>query len=59
MKWASIVMVLTSLAACGVDGPPVRPSINSTVGVGSGKANAAIGTDWISGRVSTHVGVAF
>ncbi|RKF16279.1 argininosuccinate lyase [Roseovarius spongiae] len=59
MRMTAAIALFAALAACGVDGPPVRPSVNTTVGVGSNGTNATVGTDWISGRVSTHVGVGF
>ena len=36
MKKLAAALALLTLAACGVDGEPVRPSMATTVGVGSG-----------------------
>jgi hypothetical protein len=30
-----VLIALTALAACGADGPPLRPSLNTSVSVGT------------------------
>ena len=55
MKWAILAAVL-ALSACGVDGPPVSPSVKTTVGTSTGGGNMAVTNDWISGNVSIHAG---
>ncbi|MCZ4352699.1 argininosuccinate lyase [Roseovarius aestuarii] len=56
MKIALACLTVLALGACGVDGPPVRPSVKTTVGTGSKNGNASVTSDWISGNVSMHVG---
>lgn len=41
MRALGLLALLTSLAACGADGEPVRPGINATIGVGSGGVHGA------------------
>ncbi|WP_294619858.1 argininosuccinate lyase [uncultured Roseovarius sp.] len=52
------VLSLAAQAACGVDGEPIRPSMNTTVGVGSGGVSASTGATWVTGRTSVTVGTA-
>ena len=52
------VLSLAALVACGVDGEPIRPSVNTTVGVGSGGVSASTGATWTTGRTSITVGTA-
>ena len=35
MRTITLIVGLALLAACGADGPPITPSINTTVSVGS------------------------
>lgn len=47
MKWLMAMVGLVMLTACGADGPPVRPSLNGTIGVNSAgqvTTGAALGT---------------
>lgn len=55
MRWAILGAVL-ALSACGVDGAPVRPSVQTTVGTSTGGGGVAVTNDWISGNVSVHAG---
>ncbi len=34
MRFLAILVAFAALSACGADGPPIRPSLNTTVGVG-------------------------
>jgi hypothetical protein len=52
------VLGFAALAACGVDGEPIRPSMNTTVGVGSNGVSASTGATWTAGRTSVTVGTA-
>lgn len=45
------------LVGCGVDGPPVRPSVNANVGVGKGGVHTRVGTGVRVGGVNVGVGV--
>lgn len=56
MKVILALTAILALAACGVDGPPVRPSVKTTVGTGSKDGSASVTNDWISGNMSVHVG---
>ena len=40
MKWMFAGTMLILLAACGVDGKPIRPSASTTVGVGTSGVSA-------------------
>jgi hypothetical protein len=54
------MVALTALAvlgACGADGPPVRPSVNTTVSAGSGGVHTSVGTGVRVGGVNVGVGV--
>lgn len=50
---------LAALAGCGVDGEPVRPSVEANVGAGSRGVSAGLGTTIVSGNMSVHVGTTF
>ncbi|MDR9394077.1 argininosuccinate lyase [Roseovarius sp. SYSU LYC5161] len=56
MRWVTGIAAVAMVAACGVDGDPVRPSVNTTVGASERGVDGAVGTDWVSGNVSVHVG---
>lgn len=60
MRWMAITVgfsALAGLAGCGVDGPPVRPSVSTTVSAGSGGVHTSIGTGLRVGGVNVGVGV--
>ena len=48
---------LALLAACGVDGPPVRPSVGATISAGSGGVYTSMYTGAQVGGVNVGVGV--
>jgi hypothetical protein len=50
-------VALALLAACGVDGPPVRPSVGATVGAGSHGVHTRVHTGARVGNVNVGVGV--
>jgi hypothetical protein len=50
------MLALTVLAACGVDGEPVQPSMNATVGLGSSGIYARGGIGLDQGPVSLYLG---
>lgn len=56
MRLLLATAMVLALTACGVDGPPVRPSVKTTVGTGSKAGNASVTNDWISGTMNVHVG---
>lgn len=45
------------LAACGVDGAPVRPTLGATIGAGAGGVHTSIRTGARIGAVTVGVGV--
>jgi|AntRauTorcE11897_2_1112592.scaffolds.fasta_scaffold172613_2 hypothetical protein len=51
------VIGLLLLGACGVDGPPVRPSLGATIGVGSHGVHTSVHTGARVGGVNVGVGV--
>ena len=59
MRVCLALLALAALTACGVDGKPIRPSLNTTVGVGSHGVHAgtALGVRVGGVRVSTGVGL--
>ncbi|WP_297767984.1 argininosuccinate lyase [uncultured Roseovarius sp.] len=56
-RMAAGLLGLAVLAGCGVDGPPVRPSVNTTVSAGTGGVHARVGTGVRVGGVNIGVGV--
>ena len=57
MKRALCVLALMGIAACGVDGEPVRPTANVGVAIGSGGVQTG-GTIGVSrGPLSVGVGI--
>ncbi len=61
MKAVICALMLVTLAACGVDGPPERPTAATTTTVGVGKSGARAGTKTsvVSGNITMGMGVAF
>ncbi|PUB15442.1 hypothetical protein [Yoonia sediminilitoris] len=57
MKRAVLLIGIMGLASCGADGPPMRPSANVGLSVGSGgvSTNASVGAS--NGTVSIGVGL--
>jgi len=47
---------LSALAACGADGPPVRPSLSTTVSAGSHGVSGGVRTGVRIGTVNIGVG---
>ena len=50
-------MALALLAACGVEGPPVRPSLGATIGAGSGGVYTSLRTGATLGNVTVGMGI--
>ena len=57
MRWILVAATLAGLAGCGADGPPVRPSLSTTVSAGSGGVSAGVSTGVRVGAVNLGVGV--
>jgi hypothetical protein len=51
------VLGLALLTACGVDGPPVRPTLGGTISAGSGGVHTSVRTGARVGNVDIGVGV--
>jgi len=51
------LLALALLAACGVEGPPVRPSLGATVSAGTGGVYTSVHTGARVGGVDVGVGV--
>ena len=52
MKIVTLIFGLVLLVACGADGPPVTPSFNTTVSVGSDGARTSTGVSVRAGPVT-------
>lgn len=48
----ALIVALFALTACGADGPPVKPSVNTTVSVGSEGVRSSTGVSVRSGPVT-------
>lgn len=57
MKIVLLFVGLTALTACGADGPPITPSVNTAVSVGSEGVRTSTGVSVTSGPVT--VGASF
>ncbi|MDP4992692.1 MAG: hypothetical protein NWQ37_16020 [Marivita lacus] len=52
MKTVTLIAGLALLAACGADGPPITPSLNTTLSVGSDGLHSSTGVSVRSGPVT-------
>jgi hypothetical protein len=52
MKNVTLIAAMALLVACGADGPPVTPSFNTTVSVGSDGVRTSTGVSVRSGPVT-------
>ena len=57
MKPIAVFLTLISLAACGADGAPMRPSANLGLSLGSGGVNTNASVGASNGTVSVGVGL--
>jgi hypothetical protein len=57
MRAILVGLGLMVLLGCGVDGEPVRPSVNTTVSAGSGGIHTSVGTGVRVGGVNLGVGL--
>ncbi|WP_299848263.1 hypothetical protein [uncultured Roseovarius sp.] len=55
MRVVVFLMTFGALTACGADGEPIRPSLSTTVGVGS--SGTHVRTHASAGRGNWNVGV--
>ena len=57
MKQIALFLAFVTLASCGADGDPIRPSYNANVSVGSGGVNTNVGVSVSKGPVTIGVGL--
>jgi len=58
MRYLMALPLLAFLAACGADGEPVRPSVNTGISVnGDGDVRTSTSISAASGNVSVSVGL--
>ena len=57
MRLLAVLPVMALLAACGADGEPVRPTLNTTVGIGSNGLHAHTRVGARKGNLSVQVGL--
>jgi uncharacterized lipoprotein len=50
-------LALLIVAGCGVDGEPVRPSLGTTIGIGSRGVHTSTSVGAVLGNVNVGVGV--
>jgi len=55
MKQIAAALILTLLAGCGADGPPIRPSVNTSVRVTPNGVSTSTGVSVQSGPVTVGV----
>jgi len=51
------MLLLATLAGCGVDGEPVRPAVNTTVSAGTGGVHVGTGVSATKGNVTVGLGL--
>lgn len=54
MRLTALLLVTALLAACGADGPPEAPTMNTTIGIGTGGAFGV--TQITQGRFTISLG---
>ena len=52
MKNLAILPILTLLAACGVDGEPIQPALNTSIGIGPGGVHTSTSVSARKGPLS-------
>lgn len=52
-----LIVFLCGLAACGVDGEPVQPTVAASVGVGSSGVSTNLGVGVHTGPISVFLGL--
>ena len=57
MRMIAVLIALSVVSACGADGPPIRPAVTTTVGVGSSGTHALTHVTASRGKWSVGVGV--
>ncbi len=57
MRILTILMALCGLSACGADGEPIRPSMTTTVGVGSSGTHVSTHASASRGNWTLGVGL--
>ncbi len=59
MRMIAVLIALGVLSACGADGPPIRPAVTTTVGVGSSGTHAHTHVSATRGKWTVGVGKSF
>lgn len=57
MRLTALLITAVLLAGCGVDGEPVRPTLNTSVGVGKGGVHTSTRVGARVGPVNLGVGL--
>ena len=57
MRLLAILPAMALLAACGADGEPVRPTLNTTVGIGENGLHTHTSLGARKGNLSVQVGL--
>jgi len=57
MKRLALIALITTLAACGADAPPMTPNASVGLGVGTGGVSTFGSVGASNGRVSVGVGL--
>ncbi|WP_164860730.1 hypothetical protein [Parasedimentitalea marina] len=55
-KWMLSLTAIAVLAACGVDGEPVQPSLNAGIGISNSGVHARGGVGVHQGPLSLYLG---
>jgi len=55
-KWMLSLTAIAVLAACGVDGEPVQPSLNAGIGISNSGVHALGGVGVHQGPLSLYLG---
>ena len=53
------ILALGVLTACGADGEPIQPSMNTNIGVGPGGVSGSTGLTLKKGNLSLGLGTGF
>ena len=57
MRVLCLLSLLSVLAACGVDGEPIRPSVSGAVTINSGGVYPSVGVGVNQGPISVFLGL--
>lgn len=57
MRIIAVLMALGLVSACGADGPPIRPAMTTTIGIGNNGVHGHTHASATRGNVTVGVGV--